>query len=267
MALSAPRQYTEVVLEVKAGYLTLFGALEMPYGYRPEDDVIFIKPTGASILGFSKKKPGPLTASEFLDDIYQVMGIDEPGRKLPLDGIHDMGAALQRLIDNGFIKTLFGEIEITEKGRLLIKHTEKLELSDLGVLMSQIQEVDALADSREGTKGTMEAYEDWIYNQIRPLVANTWLYAYKPLEHKCPKCGGTLTSFPAVVVCDNCKFSIPKFFKGYELNADDIRQLLTYGYTSPIYGFISRNGRKFCDALVLDRKYGVTFAAKAAKIY
>lgn len=52
-----------------------------------------------------------------------------------------------------------------------------------------------------------------------------------------------------------------------ELTETDIRQLLTYGYTSPIYGFIGNQGRKFCDALVLDAKFRVTFAAKAAKIY
>ncbi len=76
-----------------------------------------------------------------------------------------------------------------------------------------------------------------------------------------------MTSFPAVVACDHCDFTVPKFFKGYELSETDIRQLLTYGYTSPIYGFIGNQGRKFCDALVLDAKFRVTFAAKAAKIY
>ena len=114
----------------------------------------------------------------------------------------------------------------------------------------------------------MSGYEDWIYSQIRPLLANSFLYANKPLDYVCPKCGEThLTSYPSVVSCDRCDFTIPRFFNGYELTADDIRQLLTYGYTSPIYGFIGRNGCKFCEALVLDRRFGVTFADKSAHIY
>ena len=122
-ALAPPHRYTEVVVEIKVCGLELFGSIEMPCGFRPEDDIIFVKPTGASILGFSKKKPGPLMASEFLTDIYEVMGVSQPGRKLPLDGVHDMGMSLQRLIDNGFIKTLFGEMEVTDKAQLLLKHT------------------------------------------------------------------------------------------------------------------------------------------------
>lgn len=266
-ALAAPRCYTEVVVEIDINGLSLLGSIEMPYGYQPEDDIIFVNPTGAGILGFSKKKPGPLMADEFLKGIYEVMGIDAPGRKIPLDGIHDMGMSLQCLIDNGFVRELLGELEVTEKGKVLIMHTEKLELSDLGVLMSQIQEVDALANSLTGTAETMRSYEDWIYSQIRPLVANTMLFANKPSSHKCPKCGGSLTDFPTVVACDKCDFSIPKFFKGYELTPDNIRQLLTFGYTSPIYGFIGKRGCKFSDALVLDSKHGITFADPNAKIY
>lgn len=196
------------------------------------------------------------------------MGVENPeGRKLPLDGVHDMGLALQRLIDHGFVKYTLGDIEPTEKAYLLMKHTDDLELSDMGTVISQIHEVDALADSLTGTADTMNRYEDWIYSQIRPLVANTWLYAHKPTDFKCPKCGGQMTSFPAVVACGDCDFSIPRFFHGYELTANDIHQLLTYGYTSPIYGFTGRQGRKFCDALILDGKRRLTFAAKAAKIY
>lgn len=266
-ALAATRCYTEVMLEVTINGLSLLGAIEMPYGYQPGDDILFVNPTGASIFGFSQKKPGPLMADEFLKGIYEVMGIDAPRRKLPLDGIHDMGMSLQRLIDNGFVKEMLGELEVTEKGKVLVMHTEKLGMSDLGVLMSQIQEVDALANSLTGTAETMRNYEEWIYSQIRPLVANTMLFANKPSNHKCPKCGGILTNFPSVVACDKCDFSIPKFFKGYELTTDDIRQLLTFGYTSPIYGFIGKRGCKFSDALVLDRNHGITFADPNAKIY
>ena len=47
----------------------------------------------------------------------------------------------------------------------------------------------------------------------------------------------------------------------------DIVQLVRYKYTSPIYGFIDRKGSKFCESLVIDNRFGVTFSAKAAKIY
>lgn len=269
-AFSQPRKYVEVAVEVTtAGGMKLFGSVEMPEGYQPEDDVLIINPTGAGLIGFSEKEPSPMTVAEFIHSMYAAMPpAYANGAPLPIDGIHDMGMVAQRLLDNGFITQLLGDISVTEKGVLLLKHVENLDFSDGKFILEQIQKVDGLADNLYGTGDVMAEYEDWIYSQIRPLVANASLYANKPLDFACPKCGkAALKSFPSVVSCGECNFSIPRFFKGYELSADDIRQLLTYGYTSPIYGFIGRNGRKFCDALVLDRRFGVTFADRTAKIY
>lgn len=72
---------------------------------------------------------------------------------------------------------------------------------------------------------------------------------------------------PATIACECCGFSIPRHFHGHDLTDKDIEQLVRYKYTSPIYGFIDRKGRKFCESLVIDNRFGVTFSAKAAKIY
>lgn len=94
------------------------------------------------------------------------------------------------------------------------------------------------------------------------------MFANKVAEYTCPKCGNHgMRLFPTNISCDCCGCSIPRHFKGYDLTEKDIEQLVKFKYTSPIYGFIGRSGRKFSDSLVLDYKYGVTFAAKAAKIY
>ncbi|MCM1296715.1 MAG: DNA topoisomerase [Muribaculaceae bacterium] len=269
-AFSLPRKYTEVAVEATAACgMSFFGSIEMPEGYRPDDDIIFVKPCGAGLLGFSEKKPLTVTVAEFIKEMYAILPTAfSNGAPLPVDGIHDMGLVVQRLIDNGFITQLFGDISLTEKGQLLLKHVESLELADHETVMSKIQEVDALSYNLYGTGQVMSGYEDWIYSQIRPLLVDSFLYANKQLDYTCPKCGEShLTAYPSVVSCGKCNFSIPRFFKGYELTANDIRQLLTFGYTSPIYGFVGRNGCKFSQALVLDRRFGVTFADKSASIY
>ena len=73
--------------------------------------------------------------------------------------------------------------------------------------------------------------------------------------------------FPATIACECCGFSIPRHFHGYDLTDKDIEQLVRYKYTSPIYGFTNAKGRKFCESLVIENRFGVTFSAKAAKIY
>lgn len=49
-AFSAPHHYTEVVLEICIDGELMYGSVEMPYGYLPEDDTLTVNPTGASML-------------------------------------------------------------------------------------------------------------------------------------------------------------------------------------------------------------------------
>ena len=170
--------------------------------------------------------------------------------------------------DNGFVKYLLGDIEPTEKARVLLAHTAHLELADIGTFISQADEADALAENRKPTKPVMTAYEDWIQPQIVLLITDPKTFSCKVEKLKCPKCGNhELTVFPSTVTCQCCGMSIPRHFKGYDLTSKDIEQLVLYKYTSPIYGFMDRKGHKFTQSLVLDCKYGVTFADNSAKIY
>lgn len=247
----------------------LFGTAELPDDAEHVTGNIEFTITGVSIYSFSEHSPETLTAATFLHDLNELVNTsgDTPSL-LPVSSYRDCGACLQRLIDNGFVKYLLGDIEPTEKARVLLSHAGHLELADIGKFISQIDEVDALAENRKPTKPVMREYENWIHPLILSLITDKKSFACKISGYICPKCGNHgLTVFPATVACECCGFSIPRHYHGYDLTDKDIEQLVRYKYTSPIYGFIDRKGRKFCESLVIDNRFGVTFSAKAAKIY
>ncbi len=247
----------------------LFGTAELPDDAECVTGNIEFTISGVSIYSFSEHSPETLTAATFLHDLNELVntGGDTPSL-LPVSSYRDCGACLQRLIDNGFVKYLLGDIEPTEKARVLLSHAGHLELADIGKYITQIDEADALAENRKPTKPVMRDYENWLHPLILSLITDKKSFASKVSGYTCPKCGNHgLTVFPATIACECCGFSIPRHFHGYDLTDKDIEQLVRYKYTSPIYGFIDRKGRKFCESLVIDNRFGVTFSAKAAKIY
>lgn len=268
MAFDA-HQYVEVGISVNIDGVDFYGFAELPEGVSPEIGEIELTLSGAGMASFRDCRPTELKAVGILENLIDLInnGNDNPSL-LPLNGTRDCGGCLQRLIDNGFVKYLLGDIEPTEKARVLLAHTGHLELADIGTFISQTDEVDALAENRKPTKPVMTAYEEWLRPLIVSLVTNPKMFSNKVEKLKCPKCGNhELTVFPAIVTCQCCGMSIPRHFKGYDLTPKDIEQLVLYKYTSPIYGFVDRKGHKFSQSLVLDYKYGVTFADNSAKIY
>lgn len=260
---------TEVGITANIGGIEFYGTTELPADAECVPGSIEFEISGASVYSFSDYQPEKLTACNFLHDLNGLVnaGGDTP-LLLPVSGHRDCGATLQRLIDNGFVKYLLGDIEPTEKARVLMSHTAHLELSDIGKFIGQIDEVDALAENRRPTKPVIKAYEEWIHPLILSLLTNKNSFSNKVSSYTCPKCGNHgLTVFPATVACECCGFSIPRHYRGHDLTEKDIEQLVLYKYTSPIYDFIDRKGRKFSESLVIDSRFGVTFAAKAAKIY
>lgn len=269
VAFADPHRYKEVAVFANIAGVDFYGSAEVPEEYEHQEDTIEMRLTGTGVSTSSEKQPKPLTAADFLQQLYQtVWGNTGIVPILPMSGWNDCGASIQRLIDNGFVSLTLDEIAPTEKARVLMIHTAHLELADIGKFISQVSEMDELAESRRPTRPVMAAYEEWLKPQILSLVTDPKVFANKVAEYKCPKCGNKgMRLFPTNVTCDCCGCSIPRHIKGYDLTEKDIEQLILYKYTSPIYGFVGQGGRKFCDSLVLDYKYGVTFAAKAAKIY
>ena len=263
------QKFVEVGITANIDGMDFYGTAELPEGIVAELGEVELTISGASIYSFKNHQPTELTAASFLESLEGIAnnGSDTPSL-LPMSNYRDCGACLQRLIDNGFVKYLLGDIEPTEKARVLLAHTAHLELADIGTFISQADEADALAENRKPTKPVMTAYEDWIQPQIVLLITDPKTFSSKVEKLKCPKCGNhELTVFPSTVTCQCCGMSIPRHFKGYDLTSKDIEQLVLYKYTSPIYGFMDRKGHKFTQSLVLDYKYGVTFADNSAKIY
>ena len=259
----------EVGIAANIDGIDIFGTAELPDNAECVPGSVEFTVSGVSIFSFSDHSPETLTAAAFLHDLNELVntGCDTPSL-LPMGSYRDCGACLQRLIDNGFVKYLLGDIEPTEKARVLLSHAGHLELADIGKFISQIDEVDALAENRKPTKPVMREYENWIHPLILSLITDKKTFVNKVSGYTCPKCGNHgLTVFPATIACECCGFSIPRHFHGYDLTDKDIEQLVRYKYTSPIYGFTNAKGRKFCESLVIDNRFGVTFSAKAAKIY
>lgn len=224
-----------------------------------------MKVTGVSHSSFSEKHPGNAVGADFLETIYEYFEM-EAGDDYPVCEYADMGLALQRLIDNGFVESILGELFPTEKARLLMALTRNTDFGCVGTVMSQIGDMEKTVWDG-GTLAILHKYEDWLSNQIITLITDTAIFCAKPMAHRCPKCGQvTLTEYPMVISCSHCNFALPKQFRGYDFTAKDIDQLLTHRYTSPIYGLKGRKGRKYCDALVLDARFRLTSAPSEASI-
>lgn len=260
---------TEVGITANINGIDFYGTTELPADAECVPGSIEFEISGTSIYSFSNHRPETLEASEFLNGLNELVNVGgKVPTLLPMNDSRDCGACLQRLIDNGFVKYLLGDIEPTEKARVLMAHTAHLELADIGKFISQLDDVDELAENRKPTKPAMRAYEAWIQPLILSLLTDKTSFSSKTMDYTCPKCGNHgLTEFPDTVACECCGFSIPRHYRGHDLTEKDIEQLVLYKYTSPIYDFTDRKGRKFSESLVIDNRFGVTFAAKAAKIY
>lgn len=257
----------ELVLMVEIGGITFYGSATVPDNFNLEPDTqVEVKLIGAGHSSFSEKHPGNVVAADFLETIYEYFEMEGCLYEHSYSDYADQGLALQRLIDYGFIDILFGEIVPTEKARLLMVLTENTDFGDVGRVMSQISDIEDCIWSG-CSASIVHKYEDWVEDQMITLITDTINYNAKPMTYKCPKCGQeTLTEYPLGISCSHCHFNMPKHFRAYALTPKDIDQLLTHRYTSPIYGFKNRKGRKYCDALVFDQKFRLTSAPSEANI-
>ncbi len=97
-----------------------------------------------------------------------------------MSSYRDCGACLQRLIDNGFVKYLLGDIEPTEKARVLLSHAGHLELADIGKYITQIDEADALAEKPQTHKACNEGFmRNWLHPLILSLITDKKSFASK----------------------------------------------------------------------------------------
>jgi Zn finger protein HypA/HybF involved in hydrogenase expression len=88
----------------------------------------------------------------------------------------------------------------------------------------------------------------------------------KPSLGVCPKCGGKVFEGPESYLCENsqretkrCTFKVEKVKTGRPIEVEQLQKLLTTGRTDMLDNFISRAGKPFSAALVLEGKGKVTF--------
>ena len=83
------------------------------------------------------------------------------------------------------------------------------------------------------------------------------------LAGNCPVCGKEVIRYRYNYGCsgykEGCKFKIPSFLCGRPVSLQSARALLLDGRTTKINGFLSKSGKNFEAALVLDRERGCVF--------
>lgn len=187
--------------------------------------------------------------------------------------------------------SIYGEItDETSKYPLLIDNKGKITMTPFGVKSYMLLENTHIGDVKltekvyaqmeEVAKGSdpmefLNQMEQLILEDIETVKENASKDEYKAYcsEHpnlasksstivesgfKCPKCGGDLRKSQKSIYCSNwkekgCDFTIWTSVSGKQLTDNQVRDLLKYGKTEVIKGFISKAGKKFDAKIKMDK--------------
>ncbi|MDL1822016.1 DNA topoisomerase 3 [Yersinia pestis] len=167
---------------------------------------------------------------------------------------------LEKLKTRQYITLEKGKLIPTETGIAFFKALpETATLPDMTALWSEQQ-----ADIEQGNK-TVDAFVEDLLGQLRDQVQNVTVGEIKGesksqsgqserLEAPCPVCGKAIVVRPKLFACTGCDFKIWREFIGKTLTVSQGESLVKNGKTGIIKGFVSKAGKKFDTALVLENK-------------
>lgn len=167
---------------------------------------------------------------------------------------------LEKLKARQYITLDKGKLTPTETGVAFFKALpETATLPDMTALWSEQQ-----AEIEQGNK-TVDAFVEDLLGQLRDQVQNVTVGEIKGeaknqtgqserLEAPCPNCGKSIVVRPKLFACTGCDFKIWRDFIGKTLTVNQVEALVKNGKTGIIKGFISKAGKKFDTALVLENK-------------
>lgn len=269
-AFTAPDAIAELEVCIEVNGIMYAGMADVAADFFLPEDGLEATLCGKSISRYYAPAPKPLT---FANTIVVLAGSAHATQQMLLPSAHynpatdGYGVTMERLVKNGYLSVLCGEVGLTDKGKLLMSYFKDSDILDM-LNMFQFEADDLFSGSDLTSKQVIEAFKHWLHDEVSDLLANPGLTAQRKTRHICPRCKqGEMTAYNRTVRCEHCRYTLPRQVSGLELTDKQLEQLVVHGYTSPIYGFVGRKGHKYTEALVLDANFGVTFAPKEANIY
>ncbi len=166
------------------------------------------------------------------------------------------------------IETLFNRNYIRREGKSLVPTDKGIAVCKVvcGKQISDAQMTgmwEAALTSIEKGELDANAFSEGVKvltSQITRELLNSEIEHKSKIDLTCPKCGAkTILIFDKVVKCSDkeCNFTLFRNICSKQLTERDITDLLTKGKTRLIKGFVSKAGKSFSAALLLDRDYNL----------
>lgn len=196
---------------------------------------------------------GKLVEDEELKELLKEKGIGTPATRAQI---------IERLIEVGYIERENKNLVPLPKGMKLIEALEAIPLNDLisPELTGEWEKKLLLIE-----KGILD-YKSFINDIVeftKKIVKDILNRGGKSIKDeiyvvigKCPECNSNLIEGERGYFCEKfrekkCKFYLPKKLFGRKIEREEILELINFGRTKLLDGFISKNKRRFSAYLVL----------------
>ena len=209
--------------------------------------------TEATLLS-AMEGAGKLVDDEDLREAMRDRGLGTPATRAQV---------IEGLLLEGYLVRQGRDLIVTAKGISLITLLRNLKAEALtkpeltGEWEFKLREMEHGRLSREEFMRQIRALTTDVVEKVRGGMGQEVCGNYKPIEVKCPKCGGGpfKETFKAYE-CENpeCKLIVWKSMSGRELEREEVAALLTEKRIGPIEGFRSKMGRAFSAVVILDEK-------------
>jgi DNA topoisomerase-3 len=209
--------------------------------------------TEATLLS-AMEGAGKLVDDEDLREAMIERGLGTPATRAQI---------IEGLLTEGYLTRQGRDLIVTAKGISLITLLRDLGAETLtkpeltGEWEFKLREMEHGRLSRKDFMKQIREVTTDLVEKVRSGMGHEVTGNYKPIEVKCPKCGGGPfnESFKAYECANaDCKLIIWKNMAGREFEREEVATLLTSKRVGPLEGFRSKMGRLFNAVVMLDEK-------------